>query len=229
MVFLWPEFWTASLLMGAGIGIDAALATGMQGSRFSRRSQALAWIAGITLTHTVFPLAGYSLSYLGLLQLPVLSPLVGLLAFVLIGSFLLSEWRRPAGHEGNGSSALAGIGLLLAVSWDALWSGPAKSAQVVDWPPLAVWASFVVVGAVVALLCWLAWCLADHVSQLADNALLQCCQYSIIGYFGWLALCRYTFALDIHWPWLLLFSLLLTALAMAIMAAPAGRVGQDWR
>lgn len=167
MVFLWPEFWTASLLMGAGIGIDAALATGMQGSRFSRRSQALAWIAGITLTHTVFPLAGYSLSYLGLLQLPVLSPLVGLLAFVLIGSFLLSEWRRPAGHEGNGSSALAGIGLLLAVSWDALWSGPAKSAQVVDWPPLAVWASFVVVGAVVALLCWLTM----HCCSAASTAL----------------------------------------------------------
>lgn len=207
------EFMICSVLMGLGIGIDAAVATGARMPLMHSRRVVVAWLFGITLTHTLFPMAGYSLSYLGLLQAPVLSPLVGILAFTLIACFLWAELRPLDDNNRPGSqSLLAGAGLLLAVSWDALWSGPAKSAQVIGWPQPAVWASFIVVGAVVAILSWLALKLAARVEQLANQPLLQCLQYGVIAYFGWLALFRYTLGITLAWPWILLFALLVTAL-----------------
>ncbi len=88
------------------------------------------------------------------------------------------------------------LGLILAVSWDALWSGPAKSAQVIGWPELFVWGSFLVVGAFVSLLAIVSLNFALRVNQSLQQTRLsqwfgQWVQYSVIAYFGLLALLHF--------------------------------------
>ena len=148
------EFFSASILMGLAIGLDAAIATGINASAMTMPSRAMKWLCGITFTHTVFPMVGYLMSYYGLQEFPMLSPLVGLLAFYLIAHFVIDELKQSqcTNEDQHDHGYLISLGLILAVSWDALWSGPAKSAQVIEWPPLAIWTSFLVVGATVAIL-----------------------------------------------------------------------------
>ena len=87
--------------------------------------------------------------------------------------------------------------IILAVSWDALWSGPAKSAQVVGWSDWMIWLSFLWVGFIVSLLCVLS-CILSHRLQpfIQKFPVVQACliwtQYTVIGYFGLLAFSRYT-------------------------------------
>jgi hypothetical protein len=114
------------------------------------------------------------------------------------------------------------LGLILAVSWDALWSGPAKSAQVIGWPELFVWGSFVVVGAFVSLLAIVSLTFALRVKQSLRQTRLSkwfghWVQYSVIGYFGLLALLRYTLAVDIYWWQVLILSSAMIALIMTIV------------
>ena len=85
----------------------------------------------------------------------MVTPLVGVVAFAFIAHFLWQELKEMT-NEGESNhhddrQLLVSLGLILAVSWDALWSGPAKSAQVIGWPELLVWVSFLVVGMMVAL------------------------------------------------------------------------------
>ncbi len=220
----WSEFLLACLLMGLGIGTDAAVATAVR-APFMRTTQvALVWIIGVSATHTIFPMAGYLISYFSLQQLPALMPLIGLIAFFLIVQYLQHEFASLLKADSEPQSTgqrymLISLGLVLAVSWDALWSGPAKSAQVIAWPVLAVWCSFFVVGAVVAIMTIIAFVLSRKLQAVSwghSESFGLWLQLSVIGYFGWLALCRYTLGLDIPSLYLLCFSFILTLLLLLI-------------
>ena len=190
-------FVCASTLMALGIGIDAALATFVRSSQFENNGQAFYWMTGVVITHTVFPMAGYLLAYASVQQVPWLAPVVGIFAFMLVAHFLYTQLLQTNEDDIHHSSWIT-IGLILAVSWDALWSGPAKSAQVLDWSQWMIWLSFLWVGAVVCLLCVASLYLGRRwLLNLKENPrvlpVILWLQFSVIGYFGWLALFRYTF------------------------------------
>lgn len=225
------EIGLACLLMGLAIGIDVALATFLRANTMVRASTILVWIVGVTLTHTLFPLFGYLLAYIGITELPVLTPIIGLIAFSFIAYFISQEIAdKESEHES--SQILVTLGLILAVSWDALWSGPAKSAQVVGWPEYWVWLSFIIVGLVVMLCASISYLLARYlalnttanryfksvlegVNRFIPRVNMgQWLQISIVGYFGFLALMRYTFSLDISEWKLLLFSSIFMAVLL---------------
>ncbi|CAA0110861.1 Uncharacterised protein [BD1-7 clade bacterium] len=202
------EFVIACLLMGVGIGIDAAIATSANSSMLKTRTQVTCWIGGLSLTHTLFPLIGYSLSYFGIQTLPHLTPLIGIIAFSFIFWFLFCEFRAmlidDEDHKEN-AGFFVSLGVILAVSWDALWSGPAKSAQVVGWPESAVWLSFILVGIIVTILTTSAWWIGSRAvknqKKNKDDSLVpltSVIQYSVLAYFGILALARYSLNLPIN-------------------------------
>lgn len=190
-------FISASTLMALGIGIDAALATFVRASYLKEPWQAAYWIGGVVATHTLFPMVGYLLAYLSVQYVPIVAPLVGVTAFLLVAHFLYGELIQSSEPQASGASWIS-IGLILAVSWDALWSGPAKSAQVLDWSTWMIWLSFLWVGVLVLLLCVVSfYCGKRWMHLLKGNAVIMpyvlWLQFSVIGYFGLLALFRYTF------------------------------------
>jgi len=206
----------ACLLMGLGIGIDVAIATFIQARSMSRKSTIVLWLSGVTLTHTLFPMAGYLVAYFSINSIPLLTPLIGIVAFLFIAHFVKQELNAKT--ESEIPRRLVSVALILAVSWDALWSGPAKSAQVIGWPEFWVWFSFIIVGLVVLAFAsfslWLAKII--QVERMKINFLPfefgQWIQLSVIGYFGLLALLRYTFRLDVvEWQVLLVSSLFIAA------------------
>ena len=224
------DFVLASLLMGLGIGTDVAVATAARARQLCHTRVALLWILGVSLTHTVFPMAGYLLTYFSIQLAPQFTPVIGMIAFCCISIYLVSEFRELTSEqdESEGRQILITLGLILAVSWDALWSGPAKSAQVIGWPELLVWVSFIIVGILVSLLALMSLKFAIRVQgKFCTNGWMQYVglwiQYSVIAYFGWLALLRYTLQINISWASLLLFSALVTGLAMYLTLNVAQR------
>jgi hypothetical protein len=215
------DFIIASLLMGLGIGADVVVATVARAGQLSTARLAMVWVVGVSLTHTLFPMLGYLLTYYSIQMLPELEPVIGLIAFACIFFYLkheLEELSRPKIPSEDRQLMLT-LGLILAVSWDALWSGPAKSAQIIGWPEFFVWGSFVVVGAFVSLLAIVSLTFALRVKQSLQQTRLSqwfahWVQYSVIGYFGLLALLRYTLAVDIYWWQVLILSAVLIALVM---------------
>ncbi len=206
----------ACLLMGLGIGIDVALVTFIQAKALSRKRIIMLWLLGVTLTHTLFPMVGYLIAYFSIHSMPLLTPVIGVIAFIFIAHFISQELAEN--EENEAPSIMVNVALILAVSWDALWSGPAKSAQVFAWPEFWVWFSFVIVGLVVFVFACLSLWLANiiRVEQLKIIQLPfdfgQWLQLSIIGYFGLLALLRYTFQFSvIEWQVLLISSLFIAA------------------
>ena len=220
-------FVLASLLMGLGIGADVAIATLTQAKQLSSRRSVFTWIAGVTLTHTMFPMLGYLAAYFSVQQVPVLTPIVGIIAFIFVGYYLLSEYRSNSEHAPSIDPKLLSAALIITVSWDALWSGPAKSAQVIDWAQWMVWLSFVIVGLVVALL-------AVASLHLGRKAVLYApthfshqfglwLQYSVISYFAVLALLRYTFVWDT--PWWAIWALCAIINALLLALRKVGQAG----
>ncbi|WDE05396.1 manganese efflux pump [Thalassomonas viridans] len=212
------DFICASLLMGLGVGVDVAAATFARAPQLKAMAWVLLWVIGVSLTHTLFPMLGYLLTYFSVNALPVLTPVIGIFAFLCIALYLKNELKDFACEEQQTTQEqqlLLTCGVILAVSWDALWSGPAKSAQVVGWPESWVWFSFAIVGVVVALLAITSLLLARHLGKLVNPGktpgfaagwLCSAVQYTVIGYFGVLALCRYSLNLDWSWWQLLLLS-----------------------
>lgn len=209
------DFIAACVVMGLGIGTDVALATMLRAKQLMSVRKALFWIMGVSLTHTLFPMIGYLLTYFSIQLAPMVTPLVGLLAFLCIAHFLWHELKEVNQPNGNDESRqlMVSLTLILAVSWDALWSGPAKSAQVVDWSTAMIWGSFVLVGVMVLVTAVTSWLLGGWLlkrQQRIDIPLATpialWLQYSIIGYFGLLALLRYTFALEVSWWQVLMVS-----------------------
>lgn len=220
------DFVFASMLMGLGIGADVALATLARADQLRSLRLAITWVVGVSLTHTLFPMLGYLLTYFSIQLQPAVTPFVGLIAFAFISIYLKGEFNAltdtKSGSDDN--QLLVTLGLILAVSWDALWSGPAKSAQVIGWPELLVWLSFFVVGALVSVLAITSLKFGLRVkSSLKTSYLSQWIgywlQYSIISYFGLLALFRYTFQVDIAWWHILIISTLINATILYIVAS----------
>ena len=218
--FFYYDFLFSCSLMALGIGIDASMATALQARYLNSKLLMLAWIGGVTLTHTVFPMIGYISSYQSLNIYPSLTAMVGILAFALIAVFLYQELLSLMHDDDSdalsASGFLANVGILLAVSWDALWSGPAKSAQVVDWPETTVWLSFAVVGFIILIMTSLALRFAQviQMSSRAAQNVMRWLQYSVVAYFGLLAITRYTFEIYLDVKILALMSCFIMAACM---------------
>ncbi|MCG8317390.1 MAG: hypothetical protein MI976_29580 [Pseudomonadales bacterium] len=230
------EFFSASILMGLAIGLDAAIATGVNAPAMATPTRAIKWLCGITFTHTVFPMVGYLMSYYGLQEFPMLSPLIGLVAFYLIAHFFIDELKSVVQNDSDPQehSYLISLGLILAVSWDALWSGPAKSAQVIEWPPLAIWTSFLVVGATVSILSTLAFLASNRfvkhyvgVWGQEGQLIAKWLQLSCVSYFGWLALARYTLDLQLSALAVLLFAFTSTGIILWRLRLASTRLTQS--
>jgi hypothetical protein len=150
--------------MGFGIAVDVVIATV---SKFRDGSLSLkSWTVPITVTHIMFPAVGYYLFW-GLGEaVPALHFLLGLTGFVLVALFIYEVVCEAVGIEpafGISGWIAEVFGLaeddsrrfiaILAVSWDALWSGPAKAAQAeaANWTTNEVFWSFFVAGLTVAV------------------------------------------------------------------------------
>ena len=193
----WLTFMLASSVMALGIGLDAAIATLVRYPQLQGRTQRLYWVTGVSLTHTVFPMFGYLLAYFSIQYFPMMTPLVGLFAFALVMRFLYEELIQTGDHHETTPTWIT-FAIILAVSWDALWSGPAKSAQVVGWDQWMIWLSFIWVGIQVTLLCLFSCYLAKRIMNRINHdsiimAFMMGLQYTVIGYFGLLAIVRFTF------------------------------------
>lgn len=150
------DYTTACLLMGAGVATDVVLMVIAQ-FRFVRADgRWLIWILFVSATHILFPMAGYystlSLYDLGgALRVGVGVGAAGLLIWHVWG-ILREMLGAPQSSQADDRSDLPGsLGSGLAVSWDALLSGPAKAAQAVSWTDSQILWSFLIVGVVVAV------------------------------------------------------------------------------
>ncbi|MCF2946803.1 hypothetical protein L0668_01690 [Paraglaciecola aquimarina] len=226
MEFALFDFVLASLLMGLGIGSDVAIATFARANQLAGIRTALIWIVGVSVTHTVFPMLGYLLTYFSLQLQPNIEPIVGLIAFAFIFFYLKGELadfirsKDGSQNDDHDRQILVTLGLILAVSWDALWSGPAKSAQVIGWPELFVWLSFIVVGIFVSTLAIVSLSCALRVKKVVKHKVSSrwfafWLQYTVVGYFGLLALFNYTLGLQLTWWQTLMTSGVVIALFMS--------------
>jgi hypothetical protein len=154
----------ASILMGVGIAIDVMLATvsKFRDDDLSFRN----WTLPIMATHIGLPAIGYY-GFWGLSQeFPLLTPIFGGIGALFVALFIYEVFSAWIDHKPIfGISAFIGglfgfeeddarrMVAIMAVSWDALWSGPAKAAQAVDgnWNTLEVGVSFLIAGIVVAI------------------------------------------------------------------------------
>lgn len=206
-MFKIDTFWIPSILMGIGIAIDVAIATIVmfRDEKLSFRS----WTLPIMSTHILFPGIGYYLVWgLGAAFTP-LQVILGFMGAGLVAAFLYeatTEWRGQEpifaisdwmGKKFEGRSMAWLTPAILAVSWDALWSGPAKAAQATHWGTSEVLLSFLVAGAVVAVVAQLALIAALGLRQIrfssvdrlaAFNLCGKFAEVSVIGGFGILAL-----------------------------------------
>ena len=192
--------------MGIGIAIDVMLATvaKFRDSDLSLRN----WTLPIAVTHIVFPALGYYGFWLLGQAFLWLSPILGVVGGALVSLFIYEIVASWIGHrpifaisawfgdlcglkEGDARRIMA----IMAVSWDALWSGPAKAAQATagDWTGLEVGWSFAVAGVVVAIAAQLSLGLAlwlreqsfEDVRRMADLMLLgMFAEVAVIGGFG---------------------------------------------
>ena len=213
------DFLIPSILMGLGIAVDVAIATVV---RFRDAAMTFrTWTAPVAIAHILLPAAGYYLWWILGTAAPALGLPLGLLAFALIFAFLFEtfcEWigvEAPFSLSKFATRALTGAPespemairhghwtatmAVLAVSMDALWSGPAKAAQVYSggWDTPQVLLSFVVAGLVVAVVAEAALILAKLLRriELADTGtmaaalvLAKFAEIAVLGGFGFLAL-----------------------------------------
>ncbi|HMO77809.1 MAG TPA: hypothetical protein PKA42_00685 [Candidatus Paceibacterota bacterium] len=179
-----------STLMGVGIAIDVMLATvsKFRDDDLSFRN----WTLPIMATHIGFPAIGYY-GFWGLSQAyPALNPILGIVGALFVLLFLYEvagEWigyepkfgisesiGKLFGFEENDARRLVAI---MAVSWDALWSGPAKAAQAVTggWTDSEVGWSFIIAGLVVAIAAQMSLRLALWMRKVKFNDATKMARY----------------------------------------------------
>lgn len=198
------------ILMGIGIAIDVTIATT---AKF--RDTGLSWktwTVPITLTHVCFPAVGYYLFWGAGQMFPQAELALGVIGFVLVALFLYEVVCESAGYEpvfGISDFVSKMFGLeeddsrrfiaILAVSWDALWSGPAKAAQATagNWSDQEVFLSFFIAGITVAIIAQLALGIAfllrkvrfhNIMAMARFNLVAKWVELSVIGGFGVLSL-----------------------------------------
>ena len=202
------NFWFPCFLMGFGIAIDVIIATI---ARFRNNDLSMkTWSLPIAGTHFLFPAIGYYIFWGLQLWAPGLGFFLGVTGFVLVSLFVyevfceaadlipifgISEWFGDLFRISVEDARLTIA--ILAVSWDALWSGPAKAAQTEGWSNTEVGWSFLVAGGVVfviaqaalAVTLWLRKQDFHDVDRL--SSFILCGKYlelSVIGGFGVLSL-----------------------------------------
>lgn len=196
--------------MGIGIAIDVTIATT---AKF--RDTGLSWwtwTAPISATHILFPAIGYYLFWGAGQMFPQAELWLGIIGFTLVALFLYEVICESVGTEPVvGISNLVGkvfhleeddsrrFVAILAVSWDALWSGPAKAAQASAgaWSNQEVFVSFFIAGLTVALIAQAALGIAfllrkiqfrDITKMARFNLIAKWVELSVIGGFGVLSL-----------------------------------------
>ncbi len=195
--------------MAIGISIDILFATL---ARYKKPLSIKTWVLPIIGTHTLLPAAGFYL--VGGLQeaVPELRFLLGLAGFTLVTLFIYEEISEKLNHKpvfaicgklsellpiqkSTASSMIA----VMAVSWDALLSGPSLAAGIkaAHWGFELTAASFIIVGLGVAIITfgsfWFTLWLRKrnfHDAELMANVHLwgECAGFSVIGGFGVLSL-----------------------------------------
>ncbi len=157
------------------------------------------WTLPVAIAHILLPAIGYySWWYLGA-EFEGWRLALGLVAFTLIALFIYEafcEWidaepvvalspitdRLFGGLEDGTKGRMV---IVMAVSMDALWSGPAKAAQAESggWTPLEVFFSFFIAGAVVALIAELALLFARALNRASFSDLKKLARYLVAGKF----------------------------------------------
>lgn len=184
-------------LMGLGIAIDVMLATvaKFRDSDLSFKN----WTLPIMATHIGLPAIGYY-GFWGLSQaFPLLSPALGILGALFVLLFLYEVVGDWVGYEPKfGISKWFGglfgfkegdarrIVAIMAVSWDALWSGPAKAAQAVTggWTDSEVGWSFLIAGLVVATAAQLSLNIAMRLRRQRFNDAVKMTRVSMAGMYA---------------------------------------------
>jgi hypothetical protein len=187
-------FLIPSILMGLGVGVDVFLAT-----LAKYRDQTLSWktwTIPVVFTHISFPALGYFMFWALSASLPVAQMILGLIGFALVTLFIyevicesagtepvfgISDWiGQKFGFKAEDSRLLITI---LAVSWDALWSGPAKAAQATSggWSTSEVLFSFFIAGLVVAVVAEIALFLAYFLRRRNFKNPVSITRFTIFG------------------------------------------------
>jgi hypothetical protein len=204
------SFLIPSMLMGLGVAIDVFIATVV---KFKDESLSWkSWTLPVTITHIAFPAIGYFLFYNLATTFPYAQTILGIIGFVLVALFVYEVVCEATGFTpvfgisetigsifNFGESEAKLFLAVLAVSWDALWSGPAKAAQATagNWNDYQVVLSFAIAGIVVALMAELALTISKRLRRkhfsnpytLARNNIIgKYFELSVIGGFGVLSL-----------------------------------------
>lgn len=186
--------------MGAGIAVDVSL---MTVSKFRDTSLSFRnWTLPITATHIVFPLVGYYLFWSIAEAFPKTELWLGVAGFTLVALLIYEVTSEAIDHQpffsitdriasifGLRSNDSERLVVILAVSWDALLSGPAISAQALadDWSTDEVLISFLFVGVVVATITETALRVALQLQRIKFHDALAMARFNLVGKFLWLA------------------------------------------
>lgn len=190
------SFLLPSILMGLGVAIDVFIATivKFKDETLSWKS----WTLPVTITHIAFPAVGYFLFWNLASALPFAQTVLGIIGFTLVALFVYEVLCEATGFTplfgiSNTIGSLFSFGkheaqlfiTVLAVSWDALWSGPAKAAQASagDWNTYQVILSFAIAGLVVALMAEVALTLAKYLRKKRFSNPYTLARFNIIGKF----------------------------------------------
>lgn len=203
-------FLIPSILMGIGVAIDVFIATLVKYR--DRDLSWKTWTIPVVITHVSFPAFGYFMFWSLSASMPVAQAVLGVIGFVLVSLFIYEVICESAditpvfgissfigklfGFKEDDSRLFITV---LVVSWDALWSGPAKAAQASagGWTTSEVILSFVLAGLVVAVIAELALFLAyflrkqnfkNPISMTRFNILGKYIELSVIGGFGVLSI-----------------------------------------
>lgn len=214
-----------SLLLGLGIAVDVALATVALARFMGDRRNKYVWTSAVTFTHVLFPMIGYYGFAWAYRMYPGLEIWLGLSGVAIISMYLSKVFYDilqpiPNFDDLNEIS----VGAVFAVSLDALWSGPAKSAQAVDWTEFEIAFSFIIGGLVVAIVAIISAFYAANIykellkesgvnTQIRRQIIALWLEFTVLGYFGCLAFVRYVLGLEVGWG----FILLCTSLSIGIL------------
>ena len=143
------EFLVINLVLAVGISIDAVMATLAGFAHFASRRASLRWSVAVGGAHWLFPLVGFVGGYYiadGRISRILVYALGGLVLAVFTGMVLRDATRTQAGASSLQKRFPIAV---IAVSLDALVTGPGKTAVTAHWSAAQVWLSFFVVGLLV--------------------------------------------------------------------------------
>ncbi len=183
--------------MGLGIGMDVVVATIARWPSLKDYKDKSFWIKGVTLTHAFFPMIGYFVFIALFSKFPPLKPLLGVTGFSLIAYFLVTAVKSWLSNTHDNYQIT--LGAIIAVSLDALYSGPGKSAQAISWTSHEIVISFFISAFTVTLLALTTLLSLSYINskilkrQASIITTLQFTEFTVISYFGYLSLLRLTF------------------------------------